>query len=100
VQIAILPVNNKIEAETNALAQRLKAAGFRVQIFERGQLGKKIVEARAEKIPYLLVYGPRDVEAGTIGLRLRDDTDLGAMPIEDFIQKASAIAAARSMELW
>lgn len=99
-QIAILPVNNKIDEESHALASRLRAEGFRVQVFERGQVGKKIVEARAQKIPYLLVFGPRDVEAGTVGLRLRDDTELGAIPLEDFISKAKQLDSARSMELW
>lgn len=99
VQVAILPVSNKVEAESQALAERLKNEGFRVEIFERGQLGKKIVEARGQKIPYLLVYGPRDVENGTVSVRLRDDTELPAMPIEQFINMAHQVVDEKGMEL-
>jgi len=99
VQMAILPVSNKVEEEAEALAHELQTEGFRVEIFTKGQLGKKIVEARNQKIPYLLVLGPRDVEAGTVSVRLRDDTDLGAMPVEAFIDKAKALVESRSMDL-
>ena len=54
---------------------------------------------KSQKIPYLLVYGPRDVEAGTVSVRLRDDTDLGAIPIAEFIEKAGQLIADRSLEL-
>lgn len=99
VQIAILTVSNKVDEDAEALAQELTAEGFRVEVFLRGQLGKKIVEARAQKIPYLLVLGPRDVEAGQVSVRLRDDTELGAMPVEAFIAKAKALVESRSMDL-
>ncbi len=99
VQMAILPISNKVEEEAEHLALELKNEGFRVEIFSKGQLGKKIVEARSQKIPYLLVMGPRDVEAGTVSVRLRDDTDLGAMPVDEFIAKAKALVENRAMEL-
>lgn len=99
VQIAILPISNKVEDEAENLATELKNEGFRVEIFAKGQLGKKIVEARSQKIPYLLVLGPRDVEAGTVSVRLRDDTDLGAIPVDEFVAKAKALVENRSMEL-
>lgn len=99
VQVAILTVTNKVDADAQALAMRLREEGFRVELFLRGQLGKKIVEARAQKIPYLLILGPRDVEGGTVSVRLRDDTDLGAMPVEKFIAKAKHLVESRSLEL-
>jgi threonyl-tRNA synthetase len=99
VQAAILTVSNKVDDAADDLAEELKAAGLRVEVFKRGQLGKKIVEARSQKIPYLLVLGPRDVEDGTVSVRLRDDTELGAMPVDVFIDKAKALIASRSMIL-
>jgi threonyl-tRNA synthetase len=99
VQMAILTVNDKVEAQADELAHELNMEGFRVEVFRRGQLGKKIVEARSQKIPYLLVLGPRDVENGTVSVRLRDDTDLGAMPVEAFIDKAKAQIQSRALEL-
>jgi threonyl-tRNA synthetase len=99
LQMAILPVSNKVEDEAESLALELKNEGFRVEVFSKGQLGKKIVEARLQKIPYLLVLGPRDVAAGTVSVRLRDDTDLGAIPVDEFVAKAKALVENRSLEL-
>lgn len=99
VQMAILPVSNKVAEEADNLALELKNEGFRVEVLTKGQLGKKIVEARSQKIPYLLVLGPRDVESGTVSVRLRDDTDLGAIPVDEFIAKAKALVESRSLEL-
>ena len=99
VQMAVLTVTNKVDAEAEALAARLKSQGFRVELFQRGQLGKKIVEARSQKIPYLLILGPRDVESGQVSIRLRDDTDLGAMAVDDFIAKAKALVENKSLTL-
>lgn len=99
VQMAILPVSKKVLDESQALATKLQNAGFRTKIYERGQLNKKIVEARSQKTPYLLIYGPRDVEAGTVSVRLRDDTDLGAIDIDTFIAQAQERVANRSLEL-
>ncbi|NDJ86674.1 MAG: threonine--tRNA ligase [Chloroflexi bacterium] len=99
VQMAVLPVSKKVEDEANALASQLKAAGFRTEVFHRGQLGKKIAEARSQKIPYLVVLGPRDVEAGTVSVRLRDDTELDPMSVEDFIRMAQQVRDNRQMDL-
>lgn len=99
VQIAVLPVSNKVEVEANALFDQFKAAGFRVEMYDRGQLGKKIRDARGQRIPYLVVLGPRDVEAGTVSVRLRDDTELEPMSVDDFIAMARHIADNRLSEL-
>jgi threonyl-tRNA synthetase len=62
-------------------------------------LGRKIAEARSQKIPYLVVYGPRDVEKGTVSVRLRDDTELEPMSIEAFIDMARRVEASKAMAL-
>ena len=48
------------------------------------KIGKKIREAQLEKIPYMLVVGDRDMEAGTVSVRHRAEGDLGAMSLEQF----------------
>jgi len=98
-QIAILPVSNKVQTEAEALEARLKAEGFRVEMFNKGQLGRKIRDARALKIPYLAIIGPKDVENGTVSIRLRDDTELEPMPVEDFIKMAKYVAQNRLGDL-
>ena len=48
------------------------------------KIGKKIREAQLEKIPYMLVVGDRDMEAGTVSVRHRAEGDLGAMSLDAF----------------
>jgi threonyl-tRNA synthetase len=99
-QVGILTVSNKMDEAGRALASTLEAAGLRVQIFQKGQVGKKIAEARAERIPHLLIFGPRDMENGTVSLRLRDDTEIGAIPLAEYIVKAQALVRSHALGIW
>jgi threonyl-tRNA synthetase len=99
VQMAVLPVSQKVEEEAQALSHRLADAGFEVEIHGRGSLGKRIRDAREQRIPYLVIIGPRDVEAGTVSVRLRDDTELDPMPVEDFIAMASRVRDEKLVDL-
>ena len=66
-------------------ADALRKQGFRAEVDERNEkIGKKIREATLEKIPYMLVVGDRDMEAGTVSVRTRRGEDLGAMPLDEF----------------
>ena len=49
--------------------------------------GKKISETQLQKVPYMLVLGDKDVEAGTVDVRSREDGDLGAMTVEAFLER-------------
>ncbi|MCI0712532.1 MAG: threonine--tRNA ligase [Chloroflexi bacterium] len=99
VQIAVLPVSNKVQEEAEALVQKLKAEGFEVELHDRGSLGKRIREAREMRIPYQAIIGPRDVENGTVSVRLRDDTELDPMPVEDFIKLARRVNDEKLVDL-
>ena len=67
------------------MAGKLKEQGFRVEVDYRNEkIGKKIREAQLEKVPYMLVVGDRDMEAGTVSVRHRSEGDLGAMSLEQF----------------
>ncbi|MBX3117730.1 MAG: threonine--tRNA ligase [Fimbriimonadaceae bacterium] len=83
-------------AEVRAQIESVRAAGhkFRVHVDDRREtLGKKIRENQLQKVPFMMVIGDRDIENGTVGVRSREDGDLGAMPIEEFVgllQKASS----------
>lgn len=99
VQMAVLPVSDKVSAEAQALAENLKSNGFRVEVFDRGQLGAKIRDARSQKIPYLVILGPRNVQAGTVSIRLRDDTELEPLSVADFVAMAHQVRDERLVEL-
>ena len=80
VQVKLLPVTDRAAEYARDVAAKLDAQGFRVEVDGRNEkIGKKIREAQLEKIPYMLVVGDRDMEAGTVSVRHRSEGDLGAM---------------------
>ena len=85
VQVKLLPVTDRAADYAKEIAAKLSAQGFRVEVDGRNEkIGKKIREAQLDKIPYMLVVGDRDMEAGTVSVRHRAEGDLGAMSLEDF----------------
>ncbi|MCW5938514.1 MAG: threonine--tRNA ligase [Fimbriimonadaceae bacterium] len=91
VQIAVLPIADRHNEAAAALAERLRALKLRVIVDEsRETLGKKIRENQRQKSPYMLILGDRDVEAGTVGVRHREEGDLGAMSVDTFLAKVQA----------
>lgn len=97
IQIAILPIADRHFDAANALAGKLRdvlydTRNLRVTVDDRREtLGKKIRDNQHQKIPFMLVLGDRDIEAGTAGVRSREEGDLGAMSIDDFIAKIHAM---------
>ena len=85
VQVKVLPVTDRAADYAQEIRSYLDDHGFRVEVDERNEkIGKKIREATLEKIPYMLVVGDRDMEAGTVSVRTRRGEDLGAMPLDEF----------------
>ena len=92
VQVKILPVTDRAIEYAKTTAAQLDSEGFRVEVDERNEkIGKKIREATLEKVPFMLVVGDRDMEAGTVSVRTRGGEDLGAMPPADFAAKLHEI---------
>ncbi|HUK31817.1 MAG TPA: threonine--tRNA ligase, partial [Candidatus Acidoferrum sp.] len=86
VQVSILPISEKFMDYAKEVARKLKDAGFRVHLDDRNEkLQAKIRDAQMQKIPYMLVVGAREAEAGTVGVRHRTKGDQGAKPLADFI---------------
>ena len=85
VQVKVLPVTDRAAEYARDISAKLDAQGFRAEVDGRNEkIGKKIREAQLEKIPYMLVVGDRDMEAGSVSVRHRSDGDLGAMSLEAF----------------
>ena len=92
VQVKLLPVTDRAMDYAKNVAAQLDSQGFRVEVDGRNEkIGKKIREATLEKIPFMLVVGDRDMEAGTVSVRTRTGEDLGAMSRADFAPKLHAI---------
>ena len=84
-QVRFLPVTDRAVDYCKDQAAKLTAQGYRVTVDTRSEkIGKKIRDAQMEKIPYMLVVGDRDIEAGTVSPRHRADGDLGAMTLDAF----------------
>lgn len=90
VQARVLPVSEKHNAYAKEVLEALKAANIRADADDANEsLGKKIRNAKTEKIPYLLVVGDKEVESKNISVDSRDHGKLDAMSVADFITRAT-----------
>ena len=88
VQVKILPITDKEHEYANKLKKELAKNGIRVEVDDRNEkTGYKIREAQLQKIPYMLVVGPKEVEGNLVAVRSRKNGDEGTMKIKDFMEK-------------
>jgi threonyl-tRNA synthetase len=100
VQAVVLPVSEKFGEFAEQVRARLATGGVRVELDSRNEkLGYKIREAQLQKIPYMLVVGAREQEEGTVSVRRRAGDDLGAMPVETFLDRVVSLTGSRSTEI-
>jgi threonyl-tRNA synthetase len=96
VQAAVLPIADRHLDYAREAAARLRDAGLRVEVDERTEsVGKKIREAELLKVPYMLVVGDKEQEAGAVAVRRHREGDLGAMPVAEFAARATDEIAER-----
>ncbi len=95
-QARILPLTDKQIEAARQVAETLRAAEVRVTIDEgAGKLGAKIRKAQLDKIPYMLILGPKEVAAGTVSVRSRAGGDQGALSVAMFVQQVKTEAVPR-----
>jgi len=95
-QAVVIPIADRHVEYARTLAGRLAAAGIRAQADEGSErMNAKIRGAQLKKIPYMLVVGDRESQAGTASLRLRSGEDRGAVPVEEFIARVRGEIEAR-----
>lgn len=88
VQVKVLPISDKHLEYANKVKETLQDKEVRVEVDDRAEkIGYKIREAQLQKVPYMLVVGDKEQEAGEVGVRNRKDGDVGAMKLEDFVEK-------------
>ena len=94
VQAALIPIADRHIEFAQEVAKTLRAAGLRVEVNDSSdRMQAKIRSAQLQKVPYMLVIGDREVEAGAVAVRLRDGQDLGAQPVADFVTMAKLAEA-------
>lgn len=88
VQVKLLPIADRHLDYLYEVKKQLEDKGFRCEVDDRSEkIGYKIREAQLEKVPYMVVVGDRDIENNTISIRKRKEGDLGAMTVEQFLEK-------------
>ncbi len=84
VQAVVVPIADRHNDYARSVSAALVNAGFRVEVDERREtMRAKIRDAQAQQVPYMLVVGDRDQDAGTVSVRERRQGDLGAMPLSE-----------------
>jgi threonyl-tRNA synthetase len=99
VQAVLIPIADRHVAYAEQAAARLKEAGLRVEVDDSSdRMGNKIRKAQEQKIPYMLVVGDKEIEAGAVAVRLRTNENLGPKPLDEFIAMAQeAVAEKRDL---
>ena len=99
VQAMVMPITDRANDYAVELKKKLDAAGVRAETDLRNEkIGYKIREAQMQKLPYMLVVGDKEKEAGTVAVRTRGGVDLGAMPVDEFIAKITGQIKSRTNE--
>jgi threonyl-tRNA synthetase len=98
VQVALIPIADRHVDYAFSVAERLRAAGLWVEVDDSSErMQAKIRDAQVQKVPYMLVCGDREMDAGQVNLRLRDGSVPGAMSVEDFIALARGAVAEKRL---
>ena len=99
VQAVILPITDKQLNYANKVMDQLKSANIRVELNDKSEpLGARIRDAQMQKIPYMLILGGKEEQAGTISVRDRIGQDHGQLPLEKFITNINKEIASRMLE--
>jgi threonyl-tRNA synthetase len=98
VQAEVLPLSEKFAEYGKKVAAALKEAGFRAHLDDRNEkLQAKIRDAQMLKIPYMLIVGGKEAEAGTVSVRQQSKGDLGPRPLAEFLSDLRKQVDAREL---
>ena len=88
VQVKVIPITDRQHEYAKKIEAALRNEKVRVQVDDRSEkMGYKIREAQLQKVPYMIVIGDKELENNTIGVRSRNDGELGQMSLDEFIKK-------------
>jgi threonyl-tRNA synthetase len=98
VQVAVLPITDRINAYAEEIARELLDAGLRVEMNLRSEkIGAKIRDAQLQKVPFMLVLGDREMEQRMVAVRERIQGDVGVMSVQDFQEIARKLIGTRAL---
>jgi threonyl-tRNA synthetase len=92
VQAVIVPISERHHGYAEGVAQQLKSKGVRVEVDARNEkMNAKIREHTMQKVPFLLVVGDKEAEAGKVSVRSRGKGDEGQVATSDFVERISRL---------
>jgi threonyl-tRNA synthetase len=96
VQAIVIPIADRHQDYAAKVVEQLRAEGLRVEADLRAErMNAKIRDAQLQRVPYMLVVGDREAQAGQVSVRLRSEEDLGGMPVSQFVARAKSEITAR-----
>ncbi len=91
-QFVILPVSDKFVEYAYQVKQQFEAADLRGEVDDRNEtIGRKIRDNELKRIPFLLIVGEKELEAGTVSVRKQGEGDQGAVSVEEFVKMVEAM---------
>jgi threonyl-tRNA synthetase len=101
VQVAVIPISEKHVEYGQKVMKQLQAAGIRVHLDDRNEkMNAKVREHTMQKVPFLLVVGEKEAEAGTVNVRVRGQQQPeGTVPLEQFADRVKKLIAEKTVNL-
>jgi threonyl-tRNA synthetase len=100
IQAVVIPISDRHGEYAQSIKQQLQKAGIRATVdTSSDRMNAKIRDAQLQKIPYMLVVGDRELEDGTVAVRLRTEEDLGSMTVEHLLEQILPVIQEKSLEL-
>ena len=97
LQAMLIPIADRHIEYARQVAAQLKGADLRAAVDESGdRMGNKIRKAQEQKVPYMLIVGDKEVQAGAVAVRLRSGQDLGPKPVDEVVAMIRDAVAAKS----
>ncbi|MGI8812401.1 MAG: threonine--tRNA ligase [Pyrinomonadaceae bacterium] len=98
VQVAVLPITDRINNYAEGVAADLRSSGFRVEANTKSdKIGAKIRDAQMQKVPYMLILGDKELEENAVAVRERKQGDIGAMSLAEFKEMITKQKLLRSL---
>jgi threonyl-tRNA synthetase len=99
-QVRVLPISEKTNEYARKVRQQLVDAGVRCgEDLSNEKIGAKIAKTHGEKVPYMLVMGPKEAESGMVSVRFRGQQDSHTMPVEQFLAAVKQKIASKSIDV-
>ncbi len=93
IQLQVLPIADRHFDYAHEVGAKLKAAGYRVEVNDdNAKIGAKIAIAETQKVPYMAIIGDKEIESNGVSLRARGRQDLGAIGLDELMEKLKAEA--------